>query len=74
MDATIITLFIILHITDVILPEIAFYVNRGGKVFFSSIAVIFEPADGRVFLKWIFTQENIFLCVTEGYVVCEARC
>jgi len=45
------------------LPEISFYVNRDGKLFFSSFAVRFDPANGHVSLKWNFAQENIFLSV-----------
>jgi hypothetical protein len=45
------------------LPEIAFYVNRDGNLFFSSIAVRFDPGNGYLSLKWNFVQEKIFLSV-----------
>ena len=45
------------------LPEMAFYVNRDGKLLFSSIAVRSEPADVRVPLKGNFAEEKIFLSV-----------
>jgi len=42
------------------LPKIAFYVNRDGALFFPSIAVIFDPANEYVSLKWKYVQEKIF--------------
>jgi hypothetical protein len=45
------------------LPEIVFYVNIDVKLFFYSIAVRFDPANGHVSLKWNFAQEKIFLSV-----------
>jgi len=45
------------------LPETAFYVNRDVKLFFSSIAVRFDPGNGHFSLKWNFVQEKVFLPV-----------
>jgi hypothetical protein len=66
IDVKIVILFIIFTFsvtTEVMLPEIAFYVDRDGKLFFSSTAVKFGPANGHVSLQWNFAQEKIFLSV-----------
>jgi len=46
-----------------VLPQIAFFVNRDGKLFFSSVSVRFDPGNGHVSLKWNCVQEAIFLSV-----------